>query len=170
MSIKISSTVLLLCALLAVAGTGAGTGTGTGTAVGRGDGAAMDAFRLPTNSSPTFYELRFAPRFDGFDSTFAGAANITVAIVQSTNVITLNAKGLDVGNVTVTDVTGVATPRPLPVKEVRDVPRNEQLEIHLRRTATAGRTLVVGLRFGGKMRTDMAGLYVSSYAEGNATK
>lgn len=159
--LKFAVSVLLLCALRAPGY--------CSVVAGDGGGSAMDSFRLPDNTRPELYELRFTPRFDGLNSTFGGAANITISVVAATKVITLNAKDLNVTGVRLTDVSN-AEPRELRVSEIKHQAHNEQLEIHLRTNVPKGKTVLVGLSFEARLRTDMTGLYLSSYEEGNVTK
>lgn len=135
---------------------------------GQDDGAQkMDVFRLPDTSKPESYELRLVPRFDGVNSTFSGVVNITVAMTATVHVITMNVKDLNVTNVTVQDVQNR---RVLNTTKLVNVERNEQFEIHLEKTMIAHRRYLVSIAYNGKIRTDMSGLYLSSYEENNATK
>lgn len=142
-----------------------------GAAIAHGDdaGPAMDLFELPTTTSPTFYELQFTPKFNGFNSTFTGVANITISINSRTDVITLNSKELHVTDVTVADVS-IPASKTLGVRDLKYIAHNEQLEIYLKRSVPLGKTLLVSIRYEGKIRNDMAGLYISSYVENNETK
>lgn len=135
---------------------------------GQDDGAQkMDVFRLPGTSVPESYELRFVPRFDGANSTFSGLANIIVTMTATVSVIVLNVKDLNVTNATVQDVQNR---RVVNTTRLVYVERNEQFEIHLEKATIAQRRYLVSIAYNGKIRTDMSGLYLSSYEEDNATR
>lgn len=138
-------------------------------ATSKNGGPAMDSFRLPDTSSPTFYELQFTPKFNGFNSTFTGVANITVVINSLTDVFTLNAKELNVTNITVTDVS-TRKPRSLDVASLKYVTHNEQLEIYLKIKIPPKKNILLSIRYTGNIRTDLTGLYISSYVENSVTK
>jgi aminopeptidase N len=126
------------------------------------------AHRLPTDTRPESYELRFVlPDLDGTESTFAGVTKITVAVLRTVDAITLNLKDLEVTNVTVTDVKLC---RDVVVRELEYRSGDEQLEIRLGRPVLADRNYSVTVSYGGRIRTDDTGLYKSSYAEGDAIK
>lgn len=131
---------------------------------------AMDVFRLPTDTKPESYDLRFEPKFDGINSTFTGLTKIVVAVLENTRTVTLNLKDLNVTNVTVVDITNAPRNRDLVVKDLAYVAKNEQFEIRLSQNLPKGRKLLVTIAYWGKIRTDMSGLYLSSYDEGNVTK
>lgn len=138
---------------------------------GQGDGAQkMDVFMLPDATKPISYELQFTPNFDGKNSTFSGVANITVFSLKQTNVITLNIKDLTVTNVTIEDVKKKGWQRFVNVSKLVNVEKNEQFEIYLQKEVPMGRNLLVSIVYNGKIRSDMSGLYLSSYEENNSTK
>lgn len=129
----------------------------------------MNVFRLPDVTRPESYDLRFEPKFDGINSTFAGLTKINISVLMATDKVTLNLKDLNVTNVTVTDITNPRTLN-VDVKSLVYKPENEQFEIILNKAPPAGRKLQVTIAYWGKIRTDMSGLYLSSYDEGNVTK
>lgn len=124
-------------------------------------------FRLPANTKPVFYDLQFYPIFDGVNSTFTGIAKITFNANTADDVIVLNLKDLIVNNVTVTDVN---TRKKYLIKSKDDKPNDEQYKITLDKSYIKGRNYEVTITYGGKIRNDMTGLYLSSYKEGNQTK
>lgn len=135
----------------------------------QGDGdQKMDVFRLPDTTKPDSYELKFTPNFDGFNSTFNGEAKINITVIKSTNVITLNLKDLNVTDVRITDISSSRL-RDIPVIELKNIIKNEQIEIYVK-TIPADRKFEVRILYNGKIRNDMSGLYMSSYQESNTTK
>lgn len=131
-----------------------------------GDGRAA-ACRLPAATRPESYELRFEPHTDGPAPTFSGVARIVIRARHATDVITLNAKDLDVTNVTVTDVR---LGDDVAVDRLVHRPADEQLEIRLNACVAPERTYLVIVSYVGTVRTDSTGLHASSYDEGHATK
>lgn len=123
----------------------------------------MDIFRLPDNTKPSSYELKFIPKFDGLNSTFSGETKINITIIRSTRVITLNLKDLNVTNVKVYDVT--TKRRELRIDDLKNITKNEQFEIYLNTNVPPNRNLEVDISYNGKIRNDMSGLYLSSYQD-----
>ena len=128
-------------------------------------------FRLSGTTVPDQYDLRFEFQdFNGVDNlTFSGVANINIIVVSFTNVVTLNLRDLNVTNVTVADITSYST-RYLLVSEWVYLANDEQFEIRLDRTVPPGKHLRVSIMYVGNIRTDMTGLYLSSYEELGTTK
>lgn len=133
------------------------------------DDQKMDVFRLPTETKPQSYELKFIPKFNGNNSTFSGETKINITVHAHTNVITLNLKDLNVTKVTVADITN-AKARNISVNNFINIIKNEQLKINLYNFLIAGRKYQVTISYEGKIRNDMSGLYMSSYQEGNTIK
>lgn len=129
----------------------------------------MDVFRLPAVARPESYSLQFTPTFNGLNSTFSGVTRIIVIPTRRTENLTLNAKELELTNVTIYDV-GTANPRPIDIISVENVTKNEQVIFHFRRPLIINRRHLVTITYNGKIRTDMSGLYISSYEEGGVTK
>lgn len=141
-----------------------------GSSSGQNDAVQdMDVFRLPKTSFPTFYELQFTPKFNGVNSTFSGVTKIDINVIVSTKVITLNIKDLTVTDVKIYDIVG-EQPKLVTVENWINVEKNEQLEIHLEKKAIANRKYQISIEYNGKIRTDMAGFYLSSYEEDHVTK
>jgi len=128
-------------------------------------------FRLPGTTAPDQYDLRFEFQdFNGVDNLkFNGVAKIIITVVSSTSVVTLNLRDLNVTNVTVADTTSYST-RYLRVSEWVYLANDEQFEIRLDRSVPQGRHLQVSITYVGNIRTDMTGLYLSSYEERDTTK
>lgn len=135
---------------------------------GCGREATASACRLPTATRPVWYDLQFGPQHvDGAGSTFSGVTRIAVYARLATDVITLNAKDLDVTDVRVTDVRLAAD---IAVVRLAYRVADEQLEIRLSACVAVGRTYLVTVSYGGNIRTDDTGLYAGSYNQGDVTK
>lgn len=124
-------------------------------------------FRLSTNTLPISYDLQFYPIFNGANSTFTGVAKITFKPALSDKLIVLNQKDLTVNTVLVTDA---ASQKNLTISQTISKPDYEQYEIYLNNAYIKDRTYLLTITYGGKIRNDMTGLYMSSYEEGNQTK
>lgn len=140
------------------------------TLVRQSNGQANE-YRLPMTTVPENYDLRFEFKdFNGVDNlTFSGVANITIIVVESTDVVTLNLRDLNVTDVTVAETTDDWY-RLLSVKECVYLTNDERFEIRLLRKIPTSRRLLVSIKYIGSIRTDMTGLYLSSYEERDTTK
>lgn len=124
--------------------------------------------RLPAAiTEPVSYDVTFTPAFNGTRSTFTGDVRIVVNVLDNTDVVTLNLKDLTIGNVSVTDVR---SGKPVAVKGVEYRAADEQVDIRCSRSLIGKRLYVVSIGFGGDIRNDMSGLYMSSYQEGDETR
>ncbi|VVC40908.1 Hypothetical protein CINCED_3A014501 [Cinara cedri] len=124
-------------------------------------------FRLPSNTAPISYDLQFYPIFNGANSTFTGVAKITFKAFTSDKIIVLNQKDLTVNTVLVTDIT---TQKNQTISQTINKPDYEQYEIYLNSAYIKGRNYLLTITYGGQIRNDLTGLYMSSYKEGNQTK
>lgn len=87
--------------------------------------------------------------------------------------LTLNADGLNITQIDVTDTTNTSTPIAIGVIGFNFVVKNEQLKIHLDTPGLiADRVYEVRIVYSGKLRDDMTGFYKSSYIdeESHSTK
>jgi aminopeptidase N len=124
--------------------------------------------RLPVGiTEPVSYDLTFMPTLKGAGSTFTGRADIVVDVRTNTETVTLNLKDLTVTNVSITDVR---TGKDVAVKDVRYRVADEQVEILTIRPLLQTRRYRLSIQYGGAIRTDMTGLYLSSYQESNETR
>lgn len=133
------------------------------------DERKMDVFRLPGNTRPESYDLRFVLNFNGKNSTFSGVTKIIIVPSSTTKVVTLNVKDLNVTNVEVRDVGG-PSPGHVKISDSMLWENNEQFEIRLVEAAVVGRRYLVTISYEGNIRTDLTGLYMSFYEEGDVTK
>lgn len=140
------------------------------TLVRQSNGQANE-YRLPRTTVPEKYDLRFEFQdFNDIDNlTFSGVANITIVVIEITDVVTLNLRDLNVTDVTVADVTDNRY-RLFPVERWVYLTNDERFEIHLSRTVPTSKRLQVSINYIGNIRNDMTGLYLSSYEERNTTK
>lgn len=128
----------------------------------------MDVFRLPNNTEPISYTLIIFPTFDNF--SFTGEVTINIRVIIPTGELTLNAYGLQIKEITVTDESSKAI---IPVVSNKTVEKNQQLIIELDKPGLiADREYKVKISYTGKLRDDMTGFYKSSYfdKESNSTK
>uniref|UniRef100_A0A2S2QK36 Endoplasmic reticulum aminopeptidase 2 n=1 Tax=Sipha flava TaxID=143950 RepID=A0A2S2QK36_9HEMI len=128
---------------------------------GHGAGCAA-ACRLPAATRPESYELRLEPRTVWPAAAFNGVARIAIRARHATDVITLNAKDLDVISATVTDSRLGAD---VAVDRLVHRPADEQFEIRLAARVAADRAYVVTVSYGGTVRNDSTGLFAISYGE-----
>lgn len=127
----------------------------------------MNVFRLPADAIPESYSVQFTPKFNGLDSTFSGVTKVVIIPTKSVKVFTLNVKELNFTSVTLQDFD---TRRNVEIKSIVNVTENEQVEFHLAKGVLSGRRHLLSMSYEGKIRTDMSGLYLSSYEEAGVTK
>lgn len=132
---------------------------------------SSDDIRLPTYLIPDSYFVRLRPNLTGSDPSafhFNGTVRIQFNVTQSTGVLTLHVKNLSVDHRSITvfspidgaiEVLNVSTD---PVKEFLHVQLNGQL-----RTQDLAS---IYLEFSGPIRSDLAGIYYSSYEMDGITK
>lgn len=128
-------------------------------------------YRLPKTTVPENYDLRFEFQdFNGVDNlTFSGVANITIIVIEATDVVTLNLRDLNVTGVTITDVTDNRS-HLIKIQGWMYLTNYEKFEIRLARYVPISRRLQVSITYIGNIRTDMTGLYLSSYQERDTIK
>lgn len=125
-------------------------------------GPETDASRLPGDTVPESYDLRFDVLSSGAENpnTFAAVARITTTVRTNTKMITLNARDLDVKNVTVTNVSQMtARPIPLRVRGWMISAHDERLEILMDVPVIKEEKLQVTVKYVGQIRSDNTGLY-----------
>lgn len=140
------------------------------TLVRQSNGQANE-YRLPMTTVPKNYDLRFEfQNFNGVDNlTFSGVANITIIVMEALHVVTLNLRDLNVTGVTIEDITDDRV-RLVSVEGWMYLTNDERFEIQLSRTIPTNKRLRVSITYIGNIRTDMTGLYLSSYKERDTTK
>ncbi|XP_050443426.1 aminopeptidase N-like [Adelges cooleyi] len=126
-------------------------------------------FRLPGDTIPLSYNLKFVDLLND-DFSYNGVTKILIQVKSTTTVLTLNAFELDIKNVKVVDTE---LSREINVTNFELIKKNEQLKVNLKEPwLIAGRQYNVEITYNGTLRTDMTGLYRSSYKdeESNATR
>lgn len=130
-----------------------------------------EPFRLPADTVPESYDLRFefGPDAGTGPSTFGGVARIVVRAVAAARVVTFHAKDLTVVEVTVTDPDGGDVR--LTAVRLAYWPQNDQLDVHLSAAMEPGRRYRVTVLYEGRVRGDITvGMFVKPYRVGDVTK
>uniref|UniRef100_A0A7G3AUC8 Aminopeptidase n=1 Tax=Lutzomyia longipalpis TaxID=7200 RepID=A0A7G3AUC8_LUTLO len=68
------------------------------------DMAAEDgevSYRLPNNTLPVYYDLRFTTRIHAADFTYTGSAAIQINVVEATNTITMHSRDIEIQSIVV---------------------------------------------------------------------
>lgn len=116
-------------------------------------------YRLPNTSKPYHYVIKLNPHLAG-NFTFTGEINITLAVLQATNAITIHSKEQTIDeNRTV--LSNYGSNISYAVNHTYDIEKDFL-------TLTTSETLAVGnyslvLYYTGDLRDDMIGFYKSSY-------
>jgi aminopeptidase 2 len=114
---------------------------------------------LPTNVSPTHYDLTLEPIFDGF--TFKGEETIEFDVKERTDYITLNSLEIEIQEASLNDV------------KIEDYVFDAEKQLVTFKFAdhlAQGSKAKLYLRFTGELNDKMAGFYRSSYREDGKTK
>lgn len=126
----------------------------------------MDVYRLPNNTEPIAYKLTIRPTIDPVNNifTFVGNVTINVRAKSTTKVLTLNADGLKINDLIVTDTASMVK-----IETISYTNENEQLNIYLDSPGMiADRVYDVKISYEGQLRDDMTGFYKSSYTDKNS--
>ncbi|KAK9884990.1 hypothetical protein WA026_009220 [Henosepilachna vigintioctopunctata] len=112
----------------------------------------MSKYRLPSTVRPKKYDLYFYPNLD--TGSYGGKVVVTLNILKSTDVITLNSKGLSIKNAKVDGEEATAS-------------LDEQYELlNLRKKSGKDideKNSVIEIEFEGSMKNKLVGLYRSTY-------
>src|SRR5260221_11364598 len=111
------------------------------------------AERLPAGVAPQHYVLQFAP--DLARETFTGTARIEVEVAAPTSTIVLNALGLDLRGVRVTQ-TGQTREASVTLDA-----EQQQARLTLEAPLSAG-PAEIALTFGGKLEKQLSGFYLAT--------
>lgn len=127
---------------------------------------AFTITRLPNATHPLLYNLKITTDFK--TSTFTGTAQILVTIVNSTNQILLNSKGLKIDYV---EFRNFDKDTKQSVSYILD-PENELMVITPSQSGILQPKTYwkIIINYSGKLNDDMVGYYLSSYTVGNKTK
>lgn len=132
------------------------------------DKVAADDGRLPRDTEPVAYGLRIVPRYDkdGEQYTVDGQVEVLIKVNEITHKITMHAVDMYMSGVTVTEAK---TETDLKVEShIMDRDRG-LLVINVGKNLLAGRQYQVRITFHGYMRTDMTGIYKSTYTANDET-
>lgn len=122
-------------------------------------GRAAGPDRLPDDTEPASYALSVEP--EPAAGTFAGQAVIGIRVKVTTTAIVLNARDLDVSDVSVTDK---ATGRDIALRSWHRAPGRERVTVDVDGHVLADREYAVRIRFGGRFRDDATGFFSTSYS------
>lgn len=127
--------------------------------------AVEDPLRLPGNSKPTHYDLALRlPNVDRGLTSFDGTVAIEIEVLEATNTLTLHNRGLVIQDVKLLD--SIAT-------DIYDskISEAEKEFVHFQATRllTVGENVTLEVTFSGELRSDLTGLYRSSYKLNDTT-
>ncbi|TPX47347.1 hypothetical protein SeMB42_g03352 [Synchytrium endobioticum] len=128
---------------------------------------APEHHMLPTNATPTHYEVTLSPNLETFK--FKGNVNIHLTINQDSTKITLNANELDINDVSIT-VTTIKTEHTQHAKSISYDKPAETATFEFDNTLPAGSTAVLHLSFIGSHNDQLAGFYRSAYTDDEGNK
>lgn len=118
------------------------------------DAQTVNRYKLSGASRPLHYDL--AIRIDVDEQVFSGSVDITVDVLSATAVLDLHYKDMKVTNIKLTDNHQLF--------EVRQEAYDEETEIlSLLFTELVPGTYKLSMDFNAKIRTDLKGLYMSTY-------
>ena len=120
-------------------------------------------FRLPRNVVPSRYDITIDTDLDA--SRFRGDEDVTVEVVEATPTIVLNAKELELSDVRVTSIGGVA----VEVTAVDVDAERERVTISLAEPVTPGEW-VVHLAFAAPLNERLVGYYRSTFEDGDGVE
>ncbi|ESN98011.1 hypothetical protein HELRODRAFT_85052 [Helobdella robusta] len=132
-----------------------GINASNGTAA---NNANCNYLRLPRNLLPKFYEVLVHP--DLLGSTFQGWASVEVGVVNSTDLIVMHAKQLNISSI---DVRYKDRNEEIEMEKYRVADECEQLYIELRFPLLEGAHLFINLSFFAALRKDSSGFFIESY-------
>lgn len=121
--------------------------------------AVEDPLRLPRNSKPSHYDLALnLPNVDSGSTSFDGTVTIEIEILEETNSLTLHNRGLVIQAVKLFDSIA---------EDIYDseIPEAEKEFVNFRanRLLSVGENVTLEVTFSGELRSDLTGLYRSSY-------
>lgn len=121
---------------------------------------AFETFRLPNNTKPETYDLRFRTWIDQGNLSFTGFVRIEITAIESTNSITLHQRDLFIEDVRVLSAENNSV-------AIGNVSYDSTFEFLIIPIASAnlieGNTYFVEIQFSGTMMTYSIGLYGRNY-------
>lgn len=122
---------------------------------------------LPGDTVPESYALAIEPNLETVNNSLTGQVYILIGVKTTTPVITLNAKGLTIQQVLITDMS---TGRDVKVDYWDYADDREQLNIYVDRRVLANRKYTIYIRFVGTLRDDHNGFFKSFYTSRSGDK
>ena len=126
------------------------------------EGQIKSPYRLSGDSRPVHYDLRL--RIDVDQQVFSGSVDITVEVVTPTQLLDLHYKDMEVRNVKLTDNNRMYEPESQPYSEETEI-----MSLRFAEELPVG-TYKLSMEFGAPIRTDLKGLYMSSYFDSDNKK
>ncbi|KAH8102857.1 leucyl aminopeptidase [Cristinia sonorae] len=123
--------------------------------------------RLPTNITPTHYELTVCT--DRESLKFYGSVVIQLSVVKECSSIVFNSLGLELFNPTITSLVS-AEPRVYPPSTLQLDKASERAILTLPSSLPAGATVELSLGFEAELTDQLNGYYRSSWKDGGKTK
>ncbi|KAJ7290031.1 leucyl aminopeptidase [Mycena rebaudengoi] len=106
--------------------------------------STLDAYRLPTDVTPTHYDLKI--RTDLVGLSFDGAVQITLLFITDTSSLTFNAFEIQLGTIFIVSGTDTLTPQSQAIDIV-----TQRVTLSFAKTFARGSTAVLHLTFRGKL-------------------
>ena len=131
--------------------------------------------RLPLNVSPLHYDVHLRPDIYGDDAkdfNFSGSVRIHVNCTRHTETITLHTKRLDILTTSIQMLvdSGAAEQQSPKCLSWREDKLREFLVLSFDRPLEPGFQYRLTIDFRGRIKTNLIGIYLSSYKQGNETK
>eukprot|EP00057_Strongylocentrotus_purpuratus_P032925 XP_789392.3 PREDICTED: aminopeptidase N [Strongylocentrotus purpuratus] len=128
-----------------------------------------DSLRLPTDLIPSHYDIELRIDIDD-QQMFEGSISIIMECIQSTDLLLLHSKELDILEGT-WSMTSVDDGADVPLKtDPLLFPTNQYLIVELAEMLTAGKTYVFTIGFKARLEDGLVGLYRSSYQANGETR
>lgn len=120
-----------------------------------------EVYRLPTNVLPINYNIKLQPFILDTHFNYTGSIEILIECKESTNLIELNAAGLDIhlNEMKIHEDDHTKTG----FKVTKHVYKDEVLKLELDRKLNANKNYIIYMPFTGKITNSLVGFYRSSY-------
>ncbi|XP_069102047.1 aminopeptidase N-like [Argopecten irradians] len=130
----------------------------------------VEFIRLPKTIEPVDYDLVVTPNFYGADPesfTFDGSVNIKIKCKNATDKIIIHSKQLIIRE---WNLTPEVAPEDIKIDGMTEDTTQQLLTFTLNKNMLPTNFYHLTIKFAGPLKTDLAGLYLSSYQEGGETK